>query len=152
MHILGLSAFASANAASSSATIIDRPYSYTSSGAPIALGENFYTNTGSMAITFELSGATFNDIVETGGTFFTLSLTPDNNASAKTISVAYGNGSFAITGMGFAMPNAYVPYIPDEVPLVFQYNSETKIFSFSYYHEYNSITNADARLKMQYVE
>lgn len=141
MHILGLSAFASANAASSSATIIDRPYSYTSSGAPIALGENFYTNTGSMAITFELSGATFNDIVETGGTFFTLSLTPDNNASAKTISVAYGNGSFAIVGMGLAMPNAYVPYIPDEVPLVFQYNSETKIFSFSYYHEYNSITN-----------
>lgn len=142
LHVLALSTLATAEAETTTgATIIDSPYSYTGSGTSIELGSNFYTNTGSMAITFELSGATFNDIVEAGGTFFTLSLKPDNGTSAKTISVTYGQGFFMISGMGSTSFDSYVPYIPVEVPLVFQYNSETKTFSFSYYHEYDSTEN-----------
>lgn len=141
-HVLALSIFVSAEAtADTGATIIDRPYSYTSSGTAIELGSNFYTNTGSMAITFELSGASFNDIVTTGGTFFTLSLTPSNSSSSKTISVTYGNGFFMITGMGATTFNSNVPFIDVAVPLVFQYDTSTKTFSFSYYYEYDSTVN-----------
>lgn len=83
-----------------------------------------------------LVGCTLNDIVTNGGVFFEL------EADSKTLSVGYNQMlGFYTSGIGGMTMSNFVPYIDQSVPFLFQYNSETKTFTFSYYMEYDSDEN-----------
>lgn len=90
----------------------------------------------SFAISYELVSCTLNDVVEAGGVFFELT------AGSNTLSVGYNSMlGFFTSGIGGVQMSSYVPFIPDSVPFLFQYDSDSKKFTFSYYMEYDSDKN-----------
>ncbi len=91
----------------------------------------------SFAVSYELQDLTLNDIVMAGGTFF--EITAEAN---KTLSVGYNSFlGFYTSSTGGMTYNSFVPYIDQGVTFLFQYDSDEKSFTFSYYMEYNSEIN-----------
>lgn len=127
-------------ATASAATVTKDAYTFPGSGTPIRLGSDVLDtldNGGeSFAISYELKDLTLNDIVQAGGTFFEL------KGGNKTITLNYSSSwGFYSAGMGSMQMSSFVPFIPESVPFLFQYNSDTKEFTFSYYMEYDSQEN-----------
>lgn len=91
----------------------------------------------SFAISYELVSCTLNDVYEAGSIFFELT------AGSETLSVGCNSmaGFFYTTGIGGMKMDSFVPFIPDSVPFLFQYDSDSKKFTFSYYMEYDSDKN-----------
>lgn len=127
-------------ATASAATVTKDAYTFPGSGTSINLGSDVLDtldNGGeSFAISYELKDLTLNDIVTAGGTFFEL------KGDKKTITLGYNSYlGFVSSGIGGMQTNSFVPFIPESVPFLFQYNSDTKEFTFSYYMEYDSQEN-----------
>lgn len=124
----------------SAGTVTNDVYSFSGSGTPISLGDDVLDALAdggeSFAVSYELQDLTLNDIVTTGGIFFEIT------DGAKTLSVGYNSFfGFYTSGIGGMTYNNFVPYIDQGVTFLFQYDSDEKSFTFSYYMEYNSETN-----------
>ena len=126
------------------ATITNDSYTFTGSGSPISLGEDICGTTGSWAISYEVLGSTFNQIVTQGGSFFALSV-EDSNGKSQTITFSYTSFlGFIASGGGTYGTSAYVPFFNEEdesIPLLFQYDAENNTFTLSNYYEYDSEKN-----------
>lgn len=96
----------------------------------------------SFTISYELEGLTFNDLVENPRVFFELDLTAVDGSTLE-VSMGYNQafGFYAVTSPGGMQVGNSVPYIPESVPFLFQYDTGSKAFSFSYFMSYDSELN-----------
>lgn len=96
----------------------------------------------SFTISYELEGLTFNDLVENPRVFFELDLAAVDGSTLE-VSMGYNQmfGFYAITSPGGMQLGNVVPYIPESVPFLFQYDTGSKAFSFSYFMSYDSESN-----------
>lgn len=97
----------------------------------------------SFTISYELEGLTFNDLVENPSVFFELELAAVDGSTLE-VSMGYNQwyGFYATASPGGIMQfGNSVPYIPESVPFLFQYDTGSKNFSFSYFMSYDSELN-----------
>lgn len=96
----------------------------------------------SFTISYELEGLTFNDLVENPRVFFELDLAAVDGTTLE-VSMGYnpGLGFYAMASPGGTQFGNLVPYIPESVPFLFQYDTGSKTFSFSYFMSYDSESN-----------
>ena len=96
----------------------------------------------SFTISYELEGLTFNDLVENPRVFFELELAAVDGSTLE-VSMGYNQmfGFYAIASPGGMQFGNAVPYIPESVPFLFQYDTGSKTFSFSYFLSYDSESN-----------
>lgn len=130
----------------SAGSVTQDDYYFSGTESTITLGTDVLNKLASggesFTISYELEGLTFNDLVENFRVFFELDLTA---VDGSTLEVSMGCnqmlGFCAVTSSGGMQFGNSVPYIPESVPFLFQYDAGSKAFSFSYFMSYDSELN-----------